>query len=293
MTRVPFIRLCQRAPGLRWIARRIPVHWFFHWVKMVVPLVGWCSLHARKQRRYIWQAMNGGLQRDRLREIGRNHLIYRKWRVCLQYAWPNIVDRYQNWIFLEGERHLNGALDAGKGAILLSGHSYGFGGMVVRVLAQRGHEVIKTGMGLDPAGRIKRWGKGSYRRWQSLDYDGDRWHRVRVLNRVRQALERNAIVHVGIRGFPRGDADLEIDFCYKKFFLDPQILRLIEILRAPVLPCFAVCDYKGRVVIKIYPALAASTKEIMSTFGPLYARYLREFPEYANIWARVIRQAEF
>jgi lauroyl/myristoyl acyltransferase len=237
--------------------------------------------------------MDGRLTSKKLREIERKNLIYRKWRPCLQYAWPNIVDRYQNWVFLEGEEHLNRALDAGRGAILLAGHSYGFGGMATRVLAQRGHPVLRAGMGLNSPRRLKRQGNGLHPNWRYLSYHGDRWHRIRVLNQMRQALAKNAVLHFGIRGFPQGDPDLEIDFCYKRFFIDAQLLRLIELLNAPVLPCFAVCDDRGRIVVKIYPALAASVREIMAVFGPLYARYLKEFPENSNIWSRVVRQQEF
>jgi hypothetical protein len=35
--------------------------------------------------------MNGGFDRRRVEEIARMNLIYRKWRVCLAYAWPNIA----------------------------------------------------------------------------------------------------------------------------------------------------------------------------------------------------------
>jgi hypothetical protein len=282
MRGLPLIRVWHEAPGLRRIGKRIPVHWFFQWVQIVVPFAGWFSLHARKQRRYIWQAMNGGLQPARLREIARKHLTYRKWRTCLTYAWPNVADHYHDWVSIEGEEHLLAALKAERGAILLSGHSYGFSRMVPPVLAEKGHSIFRTGKSIDPERWEKLWGRTSRGSWQYLNYEGDGWRHLLVLNRMRQALEKNAVLHIGIRGFPQGDSDLEIDFCYKKFFLDPQILRLMEILKAPVLPCFAVCDDLGKLIT-----------EIMRGFGALYSHYLREFPEFANIWARVIRQEEF
>ena len=292
MTRVPFIRLCHRMPGLREIARRVPVHWFFNWIEIVVPLIGWFSLHARKQARYICEAMDGSLNDERRWEVARRHLILRKWRICLIYAWCNLADRYTSWIRMEGEAHLNKALAVGNGAILLSGHAYGLSVMIPPVLAKKGYLVLRTGM-TDPARRARRWGKAPHHIWQYVAYNGDYWHRFRALNQIRQGLEANGVLHIDIRGFPEGDPKVEIDFCHKKLFLDVQVLRLIEILKAPVLPCFAVCDDEGRVVIKIYPALDASADKIVTIFGSLYAFYLKEFPEYANIWGRVIRQEEF
>lgn len=185
-----------------------------------------------------------------------------------------------------------GALEAGRGAILLSGHSYGFSRLVPPVLAQRGYAVFRTGMGHKAGQRVERWGKGSYRRWQYLNYNGDYWHHLVVLNQMRQALKKNGILHISMRGTPRGDPELEIEFWHKRFFLDPLMLRVIGILKAPVLPCFALCDEGGRLLIKIFPPQGFQSNEIMATFGPLYARYLREFPEFARIWGRVIRQKE-
>lgn len=293
MRGLPWVRLWHGAPGFRWIGERIPIQCFFQWVQIVAPLAGLFSLHAWEQRRYIQQAMDGDFEPARLKEIARKHLIYRKWRTCLTYAWPNVADRYHDWVSIDGEEHLLKALKAGGGAILLSGHSYGFSRMVAPVLAEKGHSIFRTGKGVDPERWEKLWGRRSFGRWQYLNYEGDGWHHLLVLHRMRQALEKNAVLHIGIRGFPQGDTDLEIDFCYKKFFLDPQILRLTEILKAPVLPCFAVCNDLGKLIIRIYPALAASPAEIVRGFGALYSHYLREFPEFANIWARVIRQEDF
>ena len=42
-------------------------------------------------------------------------------------------------------------------------------------------------------------------------------------------------------------------------------------LQAPVLPCFATCDEIGRLRIEIHPATAPKRRDIMQSFGALYA----------------------
>ncbi|HEY7220552.1 MAG TPA: hypothetical protein VH985_19410, partial [Candidatus Binatia bacterium] len=68
------------------------------------------------------------------------------------------------------------------------------------------------------------------------------------------------------------------------------IIRLIESAKAPVVPCFAICDDKGRVNIKLSPPLAPDCGTIVQEFGQLYAGYLKGYPEFARIWKRVINQ---
>lgn len=237
-------------------------------------------------------ALEGSYDRARIRAISCRHITYRKWIRQLVYAWPNWVDRLKEWVTLEGEEHLDAALQKGKGALLLSGHGFGFAAFVSPVLAQKGYEVYRTGRGRR-VDQVTRWGNAAnYARWEYINYGEDRWHRARALNEMRQALKANQIVHTSIRGFPRGDPELEIDFCYKRFFLDHRLIRIIELVEAAVLPCFAVCDDQGRLVVKIYPPVTPAHEDVMRVFGSLYARHLRETPEFTWIWRRVVQQQE-
>ena len=293
MTRVPLIRLCHRVPLFMPLGRAIPVDWYYQWIKSVAPLIGRFSRHAREQQRYIRLALAKSHSAEKQLDIARGNLIYRKWRVCLQVAWPNVAARSQQWVILQGEENLTRLARAGKGAVLLCGHSFGFSGMAVRALAQRGYELVRAGAGREPARRQRAWGVGDFQRWQYLGYDGDYWQRFRVLKQMHETLTRNAVLQLGIRGFPTGSPADRVESVYGPFFLDRQILRLIEVLQVPVLPCFVVCDQTGRAIIKIFPELAPSAKQIVASFGSLYADYLRDFPEHANIWKRVVQQKEF
>jgi lauroyl/myristoyl acyltransferase len=284
--------LCHRVPGLRWVGKNISPWFFFQWTKFTAYLGFYFYPADRRRVRYLRQALAASCDRATVRRIGLRYVTYRKWTRHLVYAWPNWVDRLGEWVSLEGEEHLIAALEEGKGALLLSGHAFGFAALVSPVLAQRGYEVYRTGRGRR-VDQVTRWGKaGNYARWEYINYGEDRWNRARALNEMRQALKANQIVHTSIRGFPRGEPELEINFCYKKFFLDHRLIRIIELVQATVLPCFAVCDNQGRLVVKIYSGVPPVSEEVVRVFGSLYARYLRETPEFTWIWRRVVQQQE-
>jgi lauroyl/myristoyl acyltransferase len=284
--------LCHRVPGLRWIGKNISPLVFFYWTKFTAHLGFYFYPADRRRVRYLRSALEGSYPRAKVREISRRYVTYRKWTKHLVYAWPNWVERLGDWVTLDGEEHLVAALQKGKGALLLSGHAFGFAALVSPVLAQRGYEVYRTGRGrrID---QVTRWGKAdNFERWAYINYGEDRWNRAQALNEMRRALKANQIVHASIRGFPRGEPRLQIDFCYKGFFLDARLIRIIEIVQAPVLPCFAVCDDKGRLLVQIHHPVAPASDEVMRVFGSLYARYLRETPEFTRIWRRVVQQQE-
>ncbi|MGE5817139.1 MAG: hypothetical protein ACM37Z_03875 [Deltaproteobacteria bacterium] len=284
--------LCHRMPGLRWIGKNISPSWFFYWTRFAADLAFYFYPADRRRVRYVRRALEGSYPEAEIQKISRRNVAYRKWMLNLVYAWPNWVKRLPDWVTLEGEEYLRAASEKGKGALLLSGHAFGFAAFVTPVLAQRGYEVYRTGRGRR-VDQVTRWGKAeNYERWEYINYGEDCWNRAQALNEMRQALKANQIVHTSIRGFPRGDPRLQIDFCYKDFFLDHRLIRIIEIVQASVLPCFAICDDQGRLIVKIYPPVAPAGEEVMRVFGSLYARYLREAPEFTRIWKRVVQQQE-
>ncbi len=220
------------------------------------------------------------------------NIAYRQWLKVLTHGWPSWAESCEQWVTLRGKEYLSEALREGKGAVLLSGHSYGFSSMVCPVLSEMGFRLNRTGRGAygDPA---KRWGRDWVEEnWEYDAFGQDFWQHLRALNKMRRAIERNGVVHLLVRGFPRGDPRLEIDFYHKRFFLDPFAFRVIETLRAPVLLCFPLCDDSGRLRITLYPPLAPSTDEIMREFGPLYSKHLKEQPEFAFFWRKLVQEKE-
>jgi lauroyl/myristoyl acyltransferase len=223
----------------------------------------------------------------RLDELARKHLLYRKWRDTIFLAWPCWAERHSEIVLVEGEEHLKAALDEGRGAFLLSGHFYGFEPIVVPALAARGYRMNRTGSGWRGDDISERWGKGSYARWEHINYGDDRRERMQALAKVERALGRNEVVHVSMRGFSQGEPQFEIPFFYGRFFLDGPLIELLEYLGAPIIPCFALADERGRFVVRLYPVLPPKRAEIMSGFGQRYAGYLRNYPEFAQIWKNI------
>lgn len=239
------------------------------------------------------QAMSNHYSGEEIEARCQKNIVFRKWSKHLAYAWRKGESRLRGCVFLEGEEHLVNALAARRGAVLLSGHAYGFNGRIVSVLRQKGYHVAQIGRGNRPYSALQRTNGATSQTAAKIRYGEDSWQHLRALKRMREALGQNGILHLLIRGCPRGDADLEIDFYHKRFFLDSHLLRVVEALEAPVLPCFAICDDRGLLKVSISPALPPVTKEIMNAFGAQYARYLREWPEFAWFWRRLVQQQEF
>lgn len=284
--------LCHRMPGLRWLGRSILPQVYFRWIKLLARIAYYAYPGDRRRLRHMRKATGTICSAAQLRSLGIKNIAYRQWMKVLTHGWPSWAENCQEWVVLRGEEHLTKALDQGDGAVLLSGHSYGFSSMVCPVLSQMGFRLFRMGRGAygDPA---KRWGREwVYEHWDYDAYGQDFWQSLRALNKMRHAIEKNGAVHLLVRGFPQGDPRLEIDFYYKRFFLDPFTFRIIETLRAPVLPCFPLCDDSGRLVITLYPPLAPSTDEVMPVFGPLYSKHLKERPEFAVFWRKLAQQKE-
>ena len=281
---------CHRMPGLRWIGKQIAPLVYFKWAGGITSVTH-CGYSADRRRvRYMKQALQGSVANGALRAITEKNILYRKWLKILTHGWPNWAERWPEWTRLDGEKNLQTALAQGNGAVLLSGHSFGFSSFVAPILSQMGYRLHRTGRGHwgDPA---HRWGRDwSLENWEYNSFGQDFWQHVRALNKMRRAIARNEIVHLLITGFPDGEPGLEIDFCHKRFFLDPAAFGILESLKAPVLPCFATCDESGRLLISISPPLAPFRGEIMKEFGPLYAHRLREQPEFAFFWRKVVQQ---
>ena len=238
---------------------------------------------------YFRKVLASSYEPARLEELAKRHLIFRKWNHTMVWAWPGWSDHHDELVHIDGEGHLMGALREERGAFLLSGHFYGFERIVVPALAEHGYRMNRTGFGWRGDDISERWGNGNYARWQHINFGEDRHERMQALAKIERALARNEVVHVSIRGFPDGDPQFEIPFFYGRFFLDKRLVEIFECLEAPVLPCFAVADEHGRFVIRLYPPLPPKRTEIMAGFGPLYAEYLRDHPEFSQIWKNVAR----
>jgi len=228
--------------------------------------------------------LRGRFDNQELRQRARYYLLYLRLFKELELTWGNWEGRHGDWIKIEGESHLEKALQQGNGAILISSHNYGFSKLVAPALALRGYRVHRGGGGKKDGRRVVRWGKDYRISWQYLDYKGDYWHRLQLIKAIRDALAGNGVVHISPRAYQQGDEDMAIELFGRKYFLDATWFRLFEMCRAPVLPCFAVGNTEGQVRIVIHPVLPLRATEMAREFAEIQHTYLTKLPEFGRLW---------
>jgi lauroyl/myristoyl acyltransferase len=206
----------------------------------------------------------------------------------LEVAWENWAWRVDDFVRIEGVQHLSDALSTRQGAILLSGHYYGLDRLVDPILAQKGYAMSRWAHPLESESIEERWGNGNFAKWEVIDFRGDHWHHTQMLLTARRHLKEKRIVHISVRGQPDGAPECLVRNHYRSFFLEPKGLLLIEMLNAPVVPCFTIPDDRGNVVVKIYPPVQPLKHLVMASFGSLYTKHLNDYPEFTRIWRRVM-----
>lgn len=281
------MQVCHRLPALRPVTRTLPPGAFLRLLHASASLSSWCRPHAKKKLRPFLEVNQVNFQAAELKRRGRRYLYCLRLFKDLVPAWANWEDRSHEWIELTGESHLQRALAAGKGALLISGHSYGFNRFLAPLLAQKGYIVNHGGGGgRGHDFRVGRWGRCRIG-WRYISYGRDRWEHLKAVNAVSKALARNELVSLSIRGAPAGEKEMELDFWHGRFFLESVWFRVFERLRAPVLPFFIIEDGSFRLRIAIYPELRGDRFEMARQFGRTYVQYLREFPECGRIWRAI------
>ena len=282
--------LIYRIPGLRWLGKRIGPAAYFKWIQVVAGVAYYIYPPDRRRGRYMRQVIEAKFPSSELPAIIKRNIRNRKWQLALFHGWAHWGTNDPELVRIEGEDHLVRSLSEGKGAVLLSGHAHGFSDLVALVLSQKGYKynrVVRVRRN-DPRRRLGQDAPCENLAYITLGHDVS--EHMQALQRMRSVIKKNEVLHLPIRGLPGGNPEFEIDFFYKRFFLDPATLKILEILQAPVLPCFAFCDDLGRLLIEIHPALTPSSAEIMRVFGPLYSKYLSGKPEFAYFWRRMVRQ---
>jgi len=279
------IRLLQRVPGFQALAARLHPVWFFRATRWCMILAGCFGVRARRRVWIFRTSLRDRFPESDLRTRGRRYLFYSRLYKDLEILWSNWQDWHSDWLILEGESHLRSALDQGKGAVLISGHNFGFSKLVGPVLAGRGYQVFRGGNGGGrAAAKRSRWGDRAKVSWEYLDYGkDDYWHRVRLLRKVQNLLAVNEIVHVSPRGFQTGEQDMAMEIFGRRYFLDARWFRIFQMCQAPVLPCFVVGNGNDRVKVTIHPPLEPG-ETTAQQFGRILSDYITRFPECGRLW---------
>jgi lauroyl/myristoyl acyltransferase len=285
------IQLFHMTPVLRRVARQIHPFWFFRGTLVSVTLSSLFWPHTRKLSRPFYAVLAQRFDRRQLRKRAMHYLLYMRLFKDLVPAWTNWEYCHPDWISVQGEGNLKRALQRGRGVILISAHNYGFGKFVAPALAVRGYQVNRAGNG-KKGKAVTRWRRPGDLNWRYLSYKGDYWHHLEVLKAMRDALQRNEIVHISVRGYRQGEPETAIMFLNRKFFLDPIWFRMIKICQAPALPCFAIGDINGIVKIVMHDPLGSSGKSMAKEFGDILVHYLTEYPEFGRMWKAISLERE-
>jgi lauroyl/myristoyl acyltransferase len=226
-----------------------------------------------------------------LAELSRRQWSLRKYLRHLQKLGPqtNLIEQLS--FKIDGQAHLDGALSTGHGAVLLSGHNYGFSRFVAPILASRGYSVTRTGA-YDMAKFNKLWGSGEGRRWRYIYLDEQPLGRLRALKQISELLKRNEVVHMMVLGRPCGESELEVKLYERVFFLDGATFRLLDELGSTVLPCFALSDSRGTLDIRIHPPLSSAAPGWKEDFALLFTDYMNRFPEFVRFWKPMLGRHE-
>lgn len=284
-----FSYACHRISGLNRIGRSIAPLTYYKYASRAASLAYHIYPGGWRRAAYLRQALSNTYDRAQIETVAKKNNRYRQWQKILEHGWLNWADHWREWARLDGGEHLQDALSQRRGALLLSGHSYGFNSLVAPLLGQMGFHPLRTGRG-DWSAK-DRWGRDlSLEKWEYNAFGENLWQHTRALNKMRRARRDSQLIHLLATGFPQGRPELELDFYYKRFFLDENAIRIIETLDMPVLPCFSTCDASGAVIIEIYPPEAATRTAIMRSFGTLYARRLKEQPEFSFFWRKLVKQ---
>lgn len=291
--KLTLMRVLHQTPGLRSVSKRIHPAWFFKTIYYSVTMTELFWPHTKKLAQPFRAVVGENFDPPELRVRSRRYLLFLRLFKDLEVAWKNWEERHHEWVTVEGEVHLAKALEAGKGAIFLSCHNFGFSKLVPPALALRGYNVYRGGGGKKDGRRVSRWGRDYRMDWSYIDYGGDYWAHLKSLRAVNAALAKNEILHVSPRAYPRGDDEMSVEFFGRKYYLDTRWFRLFEKWRAPVMPCFAVATTDGRVEVKIHPILPAAAQSMAEQFSRLASEYLTESPELGRLWKDVYLGREF
>ena len=283
-----FIRLLQKIPGFGAVAARVHPVWYFRLTRWTVTLLGWGLPHTKARARVFREVLRNSFDDKELEARTRRYLYFVRLFKDIEIAWINWKQRESDWITVEGESHLQRALEHGRGAVLMSPHNFGLSKMVAPILAARGYRLHRGGNGGKKlVYRKSRWGKSAHIDWEYLAYKGDYWHRVQLLKAIQKALAANDVVHVSPRGYRQGEPEVAIEFFGLRYFLDTTWFRIFQICEAPVLPCFALGSTDGQLRIIIHPALQVTGKTVAKEFAAIQSDYITQFPECGRLWKSV------
>jgi lauroyl/myristoyl acyltransferase len=245
-------------PWLRPVVKQIPAIWLYRLCQVNTALALRFNAHSKRFLRPVEQILSDHMSREQISTVCREYLVHRRYLGHFERLWQFMDIQQLPAARIQGMNYLQDALSRGAGAILISGHNYGFSRMVGPLLARAGYSISRVGnLSLDIIER--RW--GTQASWEYIYIPEDPWKRLRALKQLTAALKNNRVIHFMILNRPQGNGHAEVEFFGRPFFLDDTTLELISELRAPILPCFALCNPQGDIRIEIHARMSESKDE--------------------------------
>lgn len=239
--------------------------------------------HTRRYLRPLRSVLESQVGPERLRAIAEKHLVYRRYLDNLPFLWREQLPAERDLFKIEGEDHIKAALAAGKGAIILSSHNFGINPLIPPVLSRFGYRICRVGSWEEQA-IARLWGGEQHRAWKKIHLGTDTWSRIRVGKRIAAALKENSLVHMSMPNCLIGDPQGEVRAFGRKFYIDSAMPRLFKQLNAVVLPCFALCDDRGRIHIIVHPPFHGTIAELSQAYCKLFSAYLTRYPEFCRFF---------
>ena len=289
--KLSILHLLYHTSALCWVSKNISPKTLFTLCRGVVGLSLRFNPHTQRYLAPMRSVLEPHTDGDRLRRMVEMHLVYRRYLDNLPFVWRKWDQKESRWFRVEGESHLRDALSAGKGAILVSSHNYGISRLIPPILAKMGYPTSRVGS-WDRRDIIKYWGDESVRPWRHLHVGSDGWARLRVTRQIAKILSENSLVYMSMPNRLTGPPEQEVRVFDQKFFIDSAMMKLFDSLRVAVLPCFAICDDRGKIKITLYPPLNGSVSAMSESYCRLFSRYLTEHPEFCRFWKPLVQRKD-
>jgi lauroyl/myristoyl acyltransferase len=289
--KLSILHLIYQTSALCWASKNLSPETLFAMCRRLVGLSVRFNPHTQRYLTPIRSVLEPHMDGDRLRRTIEMHLVYRRYLDNLPFVWREWSQKEKGWFYVEGERHLGDALSVGKGAILVSSHNYGVNRLIPPILAKLGYPIGRVGA-WDQQDMIKHWGDESVRAWKHLHVGPDGWARLRATKQIARVLGENSLVYMSMPNRLTGAPEQEVRVFSQKFFIDSAMMRLFDHLRVAVLPCFAICDDRGKIKISIHPPLNGSVREMSESYCRLFSHYLREHPEFCRFWKPLMQRKD-
>jgi lauroyl/myristoyl acyltransferase len=287
--KLSILHLLYQTSAIYWLGGGLSPDTLLATCRRIVSLSLRFNPHTQRYLRPLRSVLESQVNPDHLRDIAEKHLVYRRYLDNLPYVWRHQSRGVPNFFKIDGEDHIKAALAAGKGAIVLSSHNFGINPLIPPVISQLGYPVCRVG-GWDEGAIARLWGDQEDRAWKKIHLGTDTWSHIRVAKQVAAALKENSLVHMSMPNCLIGSPETEVCAFGKTFYIDPAMPRLFEHLNAVVLPCFALCDDRGRIQIMLHPPLTGTIAEMSRAYCKLFSAYLTQYPEFCRFWKPLVQK---